>query len=234
MQRFTKAIAAIMLMTATILCISGCKKDNAEGDGVFNGHTYVDLGLPSGTLWAVCNVGANTPEDYGGHFAWGETQTKATYSWNTYKWCNDGGFLTKYCNMIEYGYNGLSDNLTTLLTEDDAATAKWGNGWRMPTYEQWQELHDNTTSTWIALNGVNGRLFTASNGHSIFLPAAGYRNRSSLYDADTCGYYWSRSLYASDPSDAWYFYFGSDYTDVDSYYRRSGRTVRPVCSAAKN
>ena len=137
-------------------------------------HAYVDLGLPSGLLWAACNVGANAPEEYGDYFAWGETQPKDVYNWSTYQYCmGSNNTLTKYCTDPNYGYNGFTDNLTILLPEDDAATANWGNGWRMPTKEEWQELLDNTTVTWTQQNGVNGRLFTGSNGNSLFLPAAG-------------------------------------------------------------
>ena len=111
-------------------------------------HEYVDLGLPSGLLWATCNVGATSPEDYGDYFAWGETQPKDTYEWSTYQYCNGSyNTLTKYCSNSSYGYNGFTDNLTTLLPEDDAATANWGGNWRMPTKEEFQELYNNTTVT---------------------------------------------------------------------------------------
>ena len=98
--------------------------------GIANGHEYVDLGLPSGTLWATCNVGASKPEDYGGYFAWGETNPKNVYDWTTYKLCRGTDrTLTKYCNDSYYGYNGFTDNLNTLQSNDDAATANWGIGW---------------------------------------------------------------------------------------------------------
>ena len=162
---------------------------HVDGTAATGVHDYVDLGLPSGMLWATCNVGANAPEDNGDYFAWGETQPKDVYNWDTYQYCMGSyNTLTKYCTRSDYGFNGFTDNLTILLPEDDAATANWGNGWRMPTIEEWQELYQNTTHTWTTQNGVNGRLFTASNGSSLFLPAAGYRNNSSLGDA-------SRGLY---------------------------------------
>ena len=199
-------------------------------------HACIDLGLPSGLLWATCNVGADTPEDYGDYFAWGETQPKDTYNWSTYQYCN--GYyntLTKYCNNSSYGYNGFTDNLTTLLPEDDAATTNWGGDWRMPTEEEWQELYNNTTVTWTAQSGVNGRLFTASNGNSLFLPAAGERNDGSLQDAGYWGFYWSSSLATSSPLGAWYFYFTSDYFCMNTYiYRISGRSVRAVRVGSQN
>jgi hypothetical protein len=181
-------------------------------------HSYVDLGLPSGTLWATCNVGANSPEDCGNYFAWGETQPKSVYNWYTYQY-DDGSNLTKYTG---------NDGLTTLLPEDDAATANWGSDWRMPTDEEWQELRDNTTHTWTTQNGVNGMLFTALNGNSLFLPAAGYRDNSSLNLAGSYGSYWSSSLYTVYLYDAWGFYFGSTYSYVDYGDRYDGQSVRAV------
>ena len=198
-------------------------------------HEYVDLGLPSGTLWATCNVGADTPEDYGDYFAWGETQLKDTYTWSTYQYCNGSyNTLTKYCSNSSYGYNGFTDDLTTLLPEDDAATANWGSGWRMPTKEEWEELLDNTTVTWTTQNGVNGRLFTASNGNSLFLPAAGYRSSSSLYGAGSYGNYWSSSLITDYPIYAWGFYFYSGSYYMNGGNRYYGQSVRPVRVGSQN
>ncbi len=199
---------------------------------------YVNLGLPSGLLWATCNVGADNPEDYGDYFAWGETQPKDVYDWDTYQYSHnyswDNPNLTKYCNDSYYGYNGFTDDLTTLLPEDDAATANWGSDWRMPTKEEFQELYNNTTVTWTQQNGVNGRLFTANNGNSIFLPAAGYRYNSSLNYAGSGGYYWSSSLSTDDPSSAWYFYFYWGNYFVSYGDRSCGQSVRPVRSASQN
>ena len=198
-------------------------------------HEYVDLGLPSGLLWATCNVGADNPEDYGDYFAWGETTTKSTYNWSTYQYCNGSyNTLTKYCQNSSYGYNGFTDDLTTLEPGDDAATANWGNGWRMPTEEEWQELYNNTTKTWTTQNGVNGRLFTATNGNSLFLPAAGYRYESSHYNAGSRGYYWSSSLRTYYPDGACYCYFYSGNYGMSNDYRSIGFTVRPVRSARQN
>ena len=206
---------------------------NFTQNGGGDDHDYVDLGLPSGLLWATCNVGADNPEDYGDYFAWGEITTKDTYNWSTYQYCNgSSNTLTKYCSNSSYGYNGFTDNLTTLLPEDDAATANWGTDWRMPTKEEWQELFNNTTVTWTTQNGVNGRLFTASSGNSLFLPAAGYRYDGDLYYAGDRGQYWSSSLPTVYPDDAWYFYFNSDSYYMDLYYGRNyGRSVRPVRSS---
>ena len=200
-----------------------------------NGHAYVDLGLPSGLLWATCNVGATSPEDYGDYFAWGETTTKSEYNWSTYQHCNgSNSTLTKYCTNADYGNNGFVDNQTTLFPEDDAATANWGGDWRMPTEAEWQELLDNTTVTWTQQDGVNGRLFTAANGNTLFLPAAGYRYGSSLDDAGDWGYYWSSSLDTDFPDVAWLFDFGSGGYYMYFNYRYIGHSVRPVRSARQN
>ena len=204
---------------------------NSGGGGGGSGdeHAYVDLGLPSGTLWATCNVGADTPEGYGDYFAWGETQPKTTYNWITYRYCNGSSDqLTKYCSNSSYGYNGFTDDLTVLQPNDDAATANWGGGWCMPTEAQWRELCQNTTATWTTQNGVNGRLFTASNGNSLFLPAAGYRWDGELGYAGYYGFYWSSSLITDYPRDAWSLGFNSGDTDVYNGYRLDGLSVRAV------
>ena len=208
---------------------------NFSYNGGGDTHAYVDLGLPSGLLWAACNVGAEAPEGYGDYFAWGETQPKSTYNWGTYQYCMGSyNTLTKYCNNSSYGYNGFTDNLTTLLPEDDAATANWGAEWRSPTREEWIELRDNTSCTWSIQNGVNGVLFTAANGNSLFLPAAGYRRGSSIDDAGSYGYYGSSSLATGMPTHYatnFYFYY-SDHYYILSDLRDYGFTVRPVCSSS--
>lgn len=230
MQKLTKAIAATMLMTALLLA-AGCKKDNG-GNGTYNGHDYIDLGLSSGTLWATCNVGADNPEDYGDYFAWGETTPKTTYNWSTYMYCNgDYDQLTKYCTQSEFGFNGFTDNLKTLQQSDDAAIANWGEGWRTPTYNEWIELLTKCSHTSTTINGVKGCLFTGRNGNSIFLPAA-----SSLWDDDSRrvgedGAYWSSSLNKGIPDSAVGFRFILDWNDFDIYNnnnRCSGFSVRAV------
>ena len=197
-------------------------------------HAYVDLGLPSGTLWATCNVGADNPEDYGDYFAWGETQPKDTYDWGTYQYCmGNSTTLTKYCSNSSYGYNGFTDNLTTLLPEDDAATFNWGSDWRMPTETEWQELLTNTIVTWTTQNGVNGSRFTASNGNSLFLPAAGYRRGGELSGVGSSGGDWSSALNTGYPRYAWYFGFDSGCSLYDNS-RGYGYSVRAVRSAHQN
>jgi hypothetical protein len=199
--------------------------------GTLDGHDYVDLGLPSGTLWATCNVGANSPEVYGDYFAWGETEPKNDYSWSTYKYCQGTETtLTKYCTNSDYG---TIDNKTELEPSDDAATANWGSGWQMPSAEQCYELFNSsyTTTTWTTMNGVKGRMITSkSNGNSIFLPAAGYRSGTSLYDAGGYGYYWSRLLIRIETYNGHglHLYFSSDNIFTTSHNRYYGESVRPV------
>ena len=197
------------------------------------GHEYVDLGLPTGTLWATCNVGASSPEEYGDYFAWGETETKEVYDWDTYKWCEGAeNQLTKYCYDSSCGYNGFTDDKTELDLEDDAAYVNWGSDWRMPSLEQIKELKDKCTWTWTTLNGVNGREVTGPNGNSIFLPAAGYRGGyrggGSLYNDGSWGGYWSRSPNSDSPSDAYELDFDSGYVLWYSGNRHYGESVRAV------
>ena len=206
-----------------------------SGGGSGDEHAYVDLGLPSGTLWATCNVGADTPEGYGDYFAWGETQPKDVYNWSNYQYCNGShDQLTKYCNNSSYGYNGFTDNLTTLQPGDDAATANWGSGARMPTKQEWEELRDYCSSVWTTQNGVNGRRFTGPNGNTLFLPAAGSRWNDELGRADSYGDYWSSSLGTVSPHCARYFYFDSGDAYMNNLGRNIGRSVRAVRSSGQN
>ena len=225
MKKHFKTLVMILTCMAMALCVS-CKKDN---DNPSDNHVYVDLGLPSGLLWATCNVGADSPEDYGDYFAWGETQPKNVYDWSTYT-CGDSDDLTKYCNDSDYGCNGYTDNLTILQAGDDAATAKWDSGWRTPTHEEWNELFSHCTSVWTTQNGVNGQHFTGPNGNTLFLPAAGCRWGGNLTDAGDLGYYWSSSLFTDHPDSAWGSLFGLGISGMGSNYRDRGLSVRAVCS----
>ena len=206
------------------------KEQTAPLPNTENGHEYVDLGLPSGIKWATCNVGANSPEEYGDYFAWGETEPKDYYSWSTYKYCN-GSYdtMTKYCVDSDYG---TVDNKTTLELSDDAARVNWGGSWRMPTRAEQDELENTSNCTWIwtTQNGVKGyKVTSVKNGNSIFLPAAGYRYYSNLYYAGYYGYYWSSSLYTSSSNNAYYLYFDLSSVDRNDYSRYNGRSVRAVC-----
>ena len=195
------------------------------------GVQAVDLGLPSGVKWASCNVGAESPEEYGNYYAWGEVTTKEDCSWATYNYANGSkSELTKYCTRSTYGKDGFTDGKTTLDLEDDAAHVNWGGAWRMPTDAEWTELRNNCTWTWTTQNNVNGCLVKSNtNSNSIFLPAAGYRNGTSLSNVGSYGYYWSASLFNASPYSAWDLYFGSGSQSRSSYSRYYGFSVRAVC-----
>lgn len=190
---------------------------------------YVDLGLPSGTLWATMNVGASSPEEYGDLFAWGETEPKSEYAWTNYFDYDADDASNRY---KKYNNNG---GLTELLPEDDAAAANWGEGWQMPSMAQFEELIDpsNTTTIWLEQKGVYGRMIIGKNSQYIFLPAAGYCWGTSHNSAGSDGHYWSRSLNASGNGQADGLYFGSG--SISSLYsgRGMGFSVRPVVCGAK-
>ena len=156
---------------------------------------WIDLGLPSGTLWAEWNLGATKPEGYGEYFAWGETSGtsggKVRYAWNTYKWCNGASdLLTKYCS---------SDHKHILESEDDAATVNWGGRWQIPSKNQFDELRANCTWEYVTRDGVNGYFVTSmNNSNQIFFPLSGYCDENgSIWFRNSTGYYWSRELDAS-------------------------------------
>ena len=193
-------------------------------------HEWVDLGLPSGTLWATCNLGASSPEEYGDYFAWGETEPKDYYDWNTYKWCNGSSdTLTKYCTYSTYG---TVDNKTELDLEDDAAYVNWGPAWQMPSRLQIEELVTQCTLQRSSMNGLNGWLFIGPNGNTMFLPGADYRSRDSspiVNSYYSC--YWTRTVSTGYPVCANYLFANG--IDFGMYYtygvgRNVGNTVRAV------
>lgn len=207
----------------------------------------VDLGLS--VKWATCNIGATTPEGYGDYFAWGEvepyyrvghsqdircfnwkTGKSAGYGWLSYKWCN-GSYdsLNKYCTSSNHG---TVDNKTTLEAADDAATVNWGGSWRMPTETEQKELLNNCTWTWTTQNGVIGyKVTSTTNGNSIFLPAAGARLDSDLYEVGEVCVYWSSSLCTLKDYDynAYELLLQPDYLSCDYQIRYYGNSVRAVC-----
>ena len=216
---------SLLLLVAMLASLSAWA---IEQDNTTVSHDCVDLGLPSGTLWATTNIGATNPEDFGDYFAWGETQPKDVYDWSTYMWCNGSNFaLTKYNNDSSHGNNGFVDNKTELDPEDDAATANWGSEWRMPSLEQIQELLNNCTTQWTAINGVNGRLLTSTiNGETLFLPANGHLDGSTFNGG--WGNYWSRTLDTSFSPQAYYLNFGSGLVRTYALGRQYGFSVRAV------
>ena len=241
-KRFCVHWGSLPLLFATLLFWAACTDPEDDSDPTeridFNGHDYVDLALPSGLLWATCNVGAESPEEYGDYFAWGETEPKSDYSLDTYKYCNDteGYSFSKYVTDSEYGDYGKIDNKTALESSDDAATANWGGSWRMPTYEEWQELCETCKWTWTSHCDVDGyKVTSVRNGNSIFLPAAGCRNDTGINNAGSNGEYWSSSVHEPFPDNAWFLHFTSRNQFAFYYYaplysyRYHGRSIRPVC-----
>lgn len=181
-----------------------------EEDNIINGYEYVDLGLPSGLKWAVHNVGASAAEDYGDYYAWGEIETKDSYTQQ---------------NSVTYGMpmEDISGD-----PQYDVARALWGETWRLPTRDEQKELLDNCTWEWTSQNGVNGYLVTGSNGNSIFLPAAGYKENSSHTEVGEYGYYWSSTPQSNSNLGAYYLYM-SESSKLSYYYARvAGQSVRAV------
>lgn len=199
-------------------------------------HEFVDLGLPSGTLWAKMNVGAKSETDSGLYFAWGETEgytaeqvgVDKQFTWVDYKFTpsGDDSTFTKYNE---------TDDKIVLEAEDDAASVNMGDEWHMPTKYQYGELLNTeyVTNEWVENyngSGINGRIFTSvSNGNTLFIPAAGYCYGGGVNDVGEWGNVWSSSLCTDNVCNAWYFYFGSGGAGVDSdLYRCNGLSVRGV------
>lgn len=225
-------VTAVSKGTATI------KAEAKDGSGKYASCSVtVETPCPSGAVdlglsvyWGTTNIGAINPEDYGDYYAWGETEPKESYSWSAYKFgTSSSGLFFKYNTISSYGS---VDDKTVLEPEDDVASVKLGGKWRMPTDAEWTELRTKCTWTWTTNyngTGVKGQIVTATNGNSIFLPAAGYRRDTKLYDAGSYGYYWSSSLNTDKPSIAWYVNFNSGTVRRRDYgYRSYGQSVRPV------
>jgi len=253
-----KKLSALLMVLALAFSITTnatVKNGDVNGDGeidisdvteliayILNGgqptpdptHETVDLGLPSGTLWATCNVGATAPEEYGDYFAWAETvPNKDFYQWATtpYVVIESGQVhFTKYNTKESLGP---VDNKTELDPEDDAAYVNWGPEWRMPSKEQIDELSANCTWVWTQVNGVNGQLATGPNGNTIFFPAAGSRLEYDLSGAGERGHYWTRSLYVltptvSFPNSGYKLYVTNNTFGWNSGNRNCGFVVRAV------
>jgi len=234
-------ITSVALLTMGMA--PGDGNDRAEGNRMPQSHPvsedWVDLGLPSGLMWAKCNLGAATPEAYGNYYAWGEKQPKAEYKWSTYGFCAVGSdgklqILNKYNTSADYG---AVDAKVVLDSVDDVAASDMGSGSRIPTYDDWRELLANTTNEWTEQNGVYGCRFTASNGNSMFLPAAGFMRDGTLmcdatngFEWNRFGLYWSSSLGADKSVDAWILFFNHVECSYNGHPRYQGIPVRAVRS----
>lgn len=226
------------IVTEKAICVESAKdnqvfdlKNNDLGVGKIDGHYYVDLGLPSGTLWATCNIGCKYQEDLGGYYAVAETVQKEKCTWDNLKYCThpSEGLLSKYVNNAKFG---TVDNKKTIEAQDDAAYVNWGSNWRIPTYEQFKELVDNCRKIWIIpergnINGIHGCYFIGKNGKSIFLPAAGMVRDYGKSKQDVYGFYSTSSI--NNGADAWYYFFSEHSRDCKfSTGRCYGRSIRPV------
>ena len=227
-QRASKIIANPVTVKRSIFGTLSNLDEGLQYRTPFAVPEAIDLGLS--VKWASFNLGAAAPEEYGDYFAWGETEPKANYSWETYRWCNGSDD-----SLTKYNYNssfGTVDNKYTLDPEDDAATVALGGSWRIPTLEESQELLNNCTMTWITVNGVYGRKFTSNKtGYTdkwIFLPAAGWQGYVRHVNVGIYGDYWSSSLYTDNPDFAYGMYFNSSSMDWSDHNRYYGRSVRPV------
>jgi hypothetical protein len=178
-----------------------------ENKVIYNGHEYVDLGLPSGTKWATMNVGASSETDYGNYYQYGK------------------GAAQYAATSGDSDYGGTEDPLDSSV---DTASQVWGGSWHMPTKAQMQELTDNTTYQWVTNykgSGINGGTFTATNGAVLFIPAAGYWNNGSQSSVGNVGYYWGSSPLGSN---VYYLSFGDGGKGVSNGFRKNGYSVRPV------
>ncbi len=209
---------------------------------MYLGHEYVDLALPSGTLWATCNLGAYSPEQYGSYYAWGEIYGKDNYSWETYKYY-DGSYYDESDNETYptvNKYNIVTDEKGILESSDDAARMNWGGNWRMPTVAEQKELIDNCTWEWTTLQGIKGYKVIGKNGKHIFLPAAGGRTGYTRDNVGVKGCYWSTALddflilpsvWQLNSLIAHLLIFDNTEQTTFSIIRSDGHSIRPVCSA---
>ena len=201
-----------------------------------DGYEYVDLGLPSGTLWAAHNIGATAPEEYGDYSAWAETPTKRFYVWDRYQYCEGTeNTLTKYCTNSEYGR---VDYKQTLEPMDDAAHVIWGGNWKIPTRDNAEELIEHCKCTWDTIDNICGCKVQGKNGNCIFIPAAGSSWNPNSYFM--MGEYWCNSImsygsigddsYEGFPSQAFIFKLTENLNFYTSWLsRENGCTIRPVC-----
>ncbi len=210
--------------TATMIRINDNENGNEESTPITDSRA-VDLGLS--VKWASCNVGATKPEEYGGYYAWAETEARSSYSPLYYKYfIYTHQLFTKYCTESHYG---TVDNKTTLEPIDDVASVKWGGAWRMPTTTEFYELQNKCKWNWTTLNGVNGYRVTGPSGNSIFLPAAGFCYYTENSYKGIAGLFWSSSLSSKYSGDASLLQIMNGSKIIGEANRYQGLSVRPVC-----
>lgn len=213
---FTSNSGAIVVNSTLNRCLTeAIRPVYAPSSTAINGHEYVDLGLPSGTKWATCNIDASTPEEIGGYYAWGETEEKSLFYWSNYV----------HCNGTETSCHHIGDDIAG--TQYDVAHVKWGGSWRLPSLESYNELMNYCTMTWVTQNNVNGILVKGPNGATIFMPATGFRGSDRLYNFGTDGAYMASSL-TSNEAQGYTFFFNSEEWGCYGEWRFDGFTVRAV------
>lgn len=189
-------------------------------------HEYVDLGLPSGILWAACNVNAALPGESGDYFAWGELEPKENYDWTTYKYCDGkASKMTKYCQSTNFGE---VDYKTVLEPSDDVAAVEWGGNWRMPTQLERSELVLNCKFSLSYKDGNNVLKITGPNGNSIYVPTAGYRLQKEILYGGECCYFWTSTLYSAESCYSYCIFAKYNFSGWDKEFRCIGMPVRPV------
>ena len=236
-----KKIFYLVTLVIFSLLFVQCEKE-PDGKGVHEGHEFVDLGLPSGLKWAAYNVGAESPEQSGDYFAWGEVEPKSYYFWNTYKYSGDkDSTFTKYCTDTLCGLNGFVDNKLQLDIEDDAAHVNWGGNWRMPTADELDDVRYLCTWEWTTRNGVPGLLGTSRvegyTDRTIFFPAAGsyFGDQLTITGGITDGYYLTKSVNSTYPEvyfSSVIFVFIKEMNTIHfdmPFYRYVGASIRAVC-----
>jgi len=235
------------ILVIVAVCFVACEEDGIEAfeasninkdndiwnvpydtSGTASGHSYVDIGVS--VLWSTCNIDATHPLMPGSYFAWGETSPKESYTWETYAYCDLKNMLTKYNYKLESGSKYFVDSVYTLTPEDDAAVQNWGNGWRMPTKQEFEELRNDCEWEWV--NGANANYYkvTGPNGKSILLPACGCIKDTKRIMFMENGCLWSSSVSVKIPEHGYEltqyatgFWIGS----ADRFY---GEPIRPVIS----
>lgn len=184
--------------------------ETKQTSGMVNGHEWVDLGLPSRLKWATCNIGADSPHDYGDYYAWGEVSVKRSFT------KENSSTYSKTC--YEFGGN----------TSYDAASALWNGKWRMPTRAEIEELKGECTPEFMSFNGVRGVKLTGPNGNSIFLPASGWKNRVDVIGKGEDVHIWSSTPDEGYMHGGYHLFFYTGNLGVASHYRYYGMAIRPV------
>ena len=267
---------AILLMSLCIVAFASCGDDDKDSNnggnnqpvnnttpagpqiftssGEENGHNYVDLGLPSGALWATTNIGGMLPQSYGEYYAWGETSTKSGYTWSDYQYGKDSLAIEKYCVDAAHGKNGFTDDKLTLELADDAAHVQWGGSWVTPNATMRQELlsecywvytnnynnsmvagyivykvkHPADKGVIIVKNQTSLELYSLEDPH-IFLPFAGFKAEGKVRYLGTKSVYMTSSLYTSNSCRLRTITIEEDKVSTTQIPRDHGYPVRPIC-----